>query len=129
MSEFARKRAPEPMRAGDLTAEQKLRALPAPLRQCHGTLRMIVYRAESQMAVAVAPSMDSPETARSLLKVLFRSDASLPPGTGAGTLRRSATRGEPRPRPVAGAPDRPAQPYPDRPPCTDLRLVQEMPPW
>ena len=85
-SEFARKRAPEPMWAGDLTAEQKLQALPAPLRQCHNTLRMIFYRAESQMAVAVAPSMDSPETARSLLKVLFHSDASPHPDAGAGTL-------------------------------------------
>ena len=47
---------------------------------------MIAYRAESAMALAVAPEMDSPDTARSLLKALFRSDASLRPDPAAGPL-------------------------------------------
>ena len=38
------------------------------------------------MALAVAPELDSPATARSLLKALFRSDASLRPDPAAGTL-------------------------------------------
>ena len=36
----------------------------------HDMLRMIAYRAESAMAMAVAPELDNPETARSLLKAL-----------------------------------------------------------
>ena len=50
------------MRAGDLTADQKRKALLAPLSQFLDALRMIAYRAKSQMAVAVAPTTDYPET-------------------------------------------------------------------
>ena len=128
--ECAHKRAPEPMRAGDLTDELKLQALPAPLRQFHDPLRMIAYRAESRMAVAVALSMDTPETARSLLETLFHSDACLHPDAGSGTLTM-------RPPHLANrAHDRALAPLIDQLnrtrtvfPGTDLRLVYEMPPW
>ena len=74
------------IQARDLPDGEKLQALPAALRQLHDTLRMIAYRAESAMALAVAPELDSPDTARNLLKALFRSDASLRPDPAAGTL-------------------------------------------
>ena len=84
--ERARRAADSHIQARDLPEGEKLQALPAALRQLHDTLRMIAYRAESAMALAVAPEMDSPDTARSLLKALFRSDASLRPDPAAGTL-------------------------------------------
>ena len=112
-----------------MTAEQRLQALPAPLRQFHDALRMIAYRAESQLAVPVAPTIDNPETVRSLLKALFRSDASLRPDPGAGTL---AVR---LPHLTTRAQDKALAPLIDQLnrtrtvfPGTDLRLVYEMPP-
>ena len=47
---------------------------------------MIAYRAETAMTVTVAPALDNPDTMRSLLKSLFRSDASLHPDEAAKTL-------------------------------------------
>ena len=84
--ELARKATGEHMRAGESSEPEKLQALPAPMRQLMQTLRMLAYRAETGMAAALAPELDNPETARSLPKVLFRSDASLLPGPAAGTL-------------------------------------------
>ena len=43
-------------------------------------------RLAAQIAIQVAPELDSPDTARSLLKALFRSDASLRPDPVAETL-------------------------------------------
>ena len=51
--------------------------LPKPLRRLMDTLCMISYRAETAMTTAVAPGLDNPDTARSLLRSLFRGDASL----------------------------------------------------
>ena len=62
------------------------RPCPAPLRQLLPTLRMLAYRAETVMAAALAPAPDNPKTVRSLLKALFRSEASLLPDPAAGTL-------------------------------------------
>ncbi|MCY4536026.1 MAG: hypothetical protein OXB91_11735, partial [Bryobacterales bacterium] len=84
--ELARKVADKHMRAGELSDPEKLQALPAPLRELTQTLRMLAYRAETCMAAALAPQLDNPETARSLLKALFRSPASLLPDPAAGTL-------------------------------------------
>ena len=57
------------------------------------------------MAVTLAPELDNPETARSLLKALFRSEASLLPDLVAGTLTvrlpHQASRAQDA-RPVAG---------------------------
>ena len=78
--------ADQHMRAGELSDEAKLQALPAPLRQLLPTLRMLAYRAETVMAAALAPAPDNPKTVRSLLKALFRSEASLLPDPAAGTL-------------------------------------------
>ena len=50
------------------------------------TLRMIAYRAERALATPVVPALDSPQTVRSLLKSLFRSDANLQSDEQAGTL-------------------------------------------
>ena len=83
---LARQAAAQHMLAGELSPEEKLQALPAPLRQLMQTLRMLAYRAETDMAAALAPQLDNPETARSLLKALFQSGASLLPDPAAGTL-------------------------------------------
>ena len=50
------------------------------------TLRMLAYRAETAMALVLAPQLDNPETARSLLQAHFHSDASLLPDPAAGTV-------------------------------------------
>ena len=82
----ARQTAEHHVQAGQLSQAERLQALPAPLRLLMDTLRMIAYRAETAMATAVAPQLDNPDTARSLLKSLFRGDASLHPDQQAGTL-------------------------------------------
>ena len=82
----ARQTAEHHVQAGQLSQAERLQALPAPLRLLMDTLRMIAYRAETAMATAVAPGLDNPDTARSLLKSLFRGDASLHPDQQAGTL-------------------------------------------
>ena len=82
----ARQKADEHVRAGELSEAERLQALPAPLRLLMDTLRMTAYHAETVMATAVAPGLDNPDTARSLLKSLFRSDASLQPDPEHGTL-------------------------------------------
>ena len=84
--ELAKSDVQEHVRAGDLSPEERLQALPAPLRNLLDTLRMIAYRAETAMAGAVAPELSRPETVRPLLKALFRSDATLLPDSAAGTL-------------------------------------------
>ena len=84
--ELARQVTDEHMRAGELSEPERLQALPAPLRQLMQTLRMLAYRAETCMAAELAPELDNPDTARSLLKALFQSDASLLPDPAAGTL-------------------------------------------
>ncbi len=84
--ELARQATDEHMLAGELSEPEKLQALPAPMRQLMQTLRMLAYRAETCMAAVLAPELDNPETARSLLKALFQSDASLLPDPAAGTL-------------------------------------------
>ena len=84
--ELARSDVQQHVRAGDLSPEERLQALPAPLRNLLDTLRMIAYRAETAMAGAVAPELSRPENVRPLLQALFRSDASLLPDPAAGTL-------------------------------------------
>ena len=83
---LARKRTDEHVRAGDLSEAERLQSLSELLRRLMDTLRMIVYRAETAMTAAVAPILDNPDTVRSLLKSLFRSDASLHPDEAAKTL-------------------------------------------
>ncbi len=82
----ARKSTDQHVRAGELTAEQRLQALPEPLRALTDTLRMITCRSETAMAAAVAPALGHPDTVRSLLEALFQTGASLLPDPAAGTL-------------------------------------------
>ena len=77
--EHAARHADEHVPAGELSPEERLMALPEPLRNLLDSLRMIAYRAETAMAVAVAPELGKPENARALLQALFRSDANLVP--------------------------------------------------
>ena len=107
----------------------KLQTLPTPLRMLMQTLRMLAYRAETAMAASLAPQMDNPETARSLLKALFRSDASLLPDAAAGTLTVRLLHQASRAQDTALAPllaelNQTRTVFPG----TDLRLVYELPP-
>ncbi len=125
---LARQVADKHMRAGALPEEEKLQALPAPLRQLMQTLRMLAYRAETAMAAALAPQLDTPETARSLLKALFRSEASLLPDPAAGTLTVRLLHQASRAQDAALAPllaelNRTRTVFPG----TQLRLVYELP--
>ena len=126
---LARQAADQHMLAGDLSPEEKLQALPTPLRQLMHTLRMLAYRAETDMAAALAPRLDNPETARSLLKALFQSDASLLPDPAAGTLTVRLLHQASRAQDAALAPllaalNRTRTVFPG----TQLRLVYELPP-
>ena len=67
----ARRESGRKMRAGDLSAEDRLQALTTPMRDLFDALRMIVYRAE---------------TARTLIKAMLSSDASIVPDASAETL-------------------------------------------
>ena len=125
---LARQVTDKHMRAGALPEEEKLQALPAPLRQLMQTLRMLAYRAETAMAAALAPELDNPETARSLLKALFRSEASLLPDPAAGTLTVRLLHQASRAQDAALAPllaelNRTRTVFPG----TQLRLVYELP--
>ena len=125
--ELARSDVQEHVRAGDLSPEERLQALPAPLRNLLDTLRMIAYRAETAMAGAVAPELSRPETVRPLLKALFRSDASLLPDPAAGTLTVRLLHQASRGQDAALAAllkelNETATPFPG----TDLRLVYEI---
>ena len=125
---LARKVADEHMLAGELSAPEKLQALPTALRDLMQTLRMLAYRAETSMAAALAPQLDNPETARSLLKALFRSDASLLPDPAAGTLTVRLLHQASRAHDAALAPllaelNRTRTVFPG----TQLRLVYEFP--
>ena len=126
--ELARQATDEHMLAGELSEPEKLQALPAALRQLMQTLRMLAYRAETCMAAALAPELDNPETARSLLKALFQSDASLLPDPAAGTLTVRLLHQASRAQDAALAPllaelNRTRTVFPG----TQLRLVYEFP--
>ncbi len=127
--EVALKVTDEHMRAGDLSEAEQLQALPTPLRQLMHTLRMLAYRAETCMAATLAPELDNPETARSLLKALFQSDASLLPDPQAGTLTVRLLHQASRAQDAALAPllaelNQTRTVFPG----TELRLVYEFPP-
>ena len=126
--ERARKMADMHVRAGDLPEAEKLQALPAPLRQLMQMLRMLAYRAETCMAAALAPQLDNPETVRSLLKALFRSEASLLPDPAAGTLTVRLAHQASRAQDAALAPllaelNHTRTVFPG----TELRLIYELP--
>ena len=82
----ARRESGRKMRAGDLSAEDRLQALTTPMRDLFDALRMIVYRAETRLAAALAPGLSRPETARTLVKAMLCGNASIVPDPSAGTL-------------------------------------------
>ena len=84
--EHVRSHTPTHVRAGDLPAEARLRALPDARRYLLDGLRMIAYRAETSLAHALAPRMGKPAEVRSLLRQVFQTPASLLPDAAAGTL-------------------------------------------
>ena len=83
---YAHRPVLEQIRAGDPAEDDRLQALPGPLLELMHTLRMLARRAETAMALVMAPQLDSAETARSLLQALFRGDASLLPDPAVGVL-------------------------------------------
>ena len=82
-----RSEVPRRVLAGSLQPEQRLEALSRPTRELLDTLRMIVYRAETALMPPVARALGQrSESARSALKALFSTDASLAPDPTRGTL-------------------------------------------
>ncbi len=123
----ARREVDHWVRAGDLPEEDRLKALAEPMRGLLDAVRMIAYRAETRLAGAVAPGLSRPETARLLVKALFRSDASLLPDPDAGTLTVRLMHQASRGRDIALAPllkelNQTRTVYPG----TNLRLVYEI---
>ncbi len=111
--------------AGELDPEDRVTALPAPLRHLLETVRVAACRAEPAMAAVVAP--EPAEPARELLQALFRSAAGLRPDPAAGTLAVSLLHQSTRARDEALGPltadlNRARAVFPG----TDLRLVYEI---
>ena len=73
--------------AGELDPALSLETLPEARRGLWDGLRMIAYRAETRIAVTVAPELGQPATVRSFVKALFQADANLLPDPAAGILR------------------------------------------
>ena len=98
--QIARRQLPRQVRVGELPANERPQALAEPLRVLLDAVRMLAYRAETRMAAALAPGLSRPETARTLIKALLCSDASLVPDAAAGTLTvrllHQASRGQDR---------------------------------
>ena len=74
------------MRAGGLSEEDRLQALTTPMRDLFDALRMIVHRAETPLAGALASGLSRPETARTLVKAMLSNDAGIVPDQSAETL-------------------------------------------
>ena len=88
---------------------------------------MIACRAETRLAAALAPGLSRPETARTLVKALFRTIASILPDPAAGTLRVRLLHQASRGQDAALAPlleelNQTRARYPG----TDLRMVHEI---
>ena len=69
-----------------IAEEDCLQALTTPMRNLLDALHMIVYRAETRLAAALAPGLSRPETARTLVKAMLSSEASILPDPSAETL-------------------------------------------
>ncbi len=78
---------PTHVRAGDLSEQDKLDALPVAGRLFMDVVRMIAYRAETRMMAPVIGAQGKKPNARRLLRALLTSDANLIPNPGAGILR------------------------------------------
>ena len=80
-------RAPRPACPGRRTGGRAAPRRAAPRRSFWDGLRMIAYRAETQLAATVAPQLGKPAAVRSFVKALFQCDANLRPHAAAGILR------------------------------------------
>ena len=74
------------MRAGDLSAEDRLQALNTPMRDLFDAQRMIVYQVETRLAAALAHGLSRSETVRTLVKAMLSSHTGIVPDPSAGTL-------------------------------------------
>ena len=78
---------PSHVRAGDLPEHQRLDALPSAPRHFLDIIRMIAYRAETQMMPAVNAAQGKKHNARKLLGKLFQCEANVIPQPEQGLLR------------------------------------------
>ena len=89
LDELKQQRAdlPTHVRAGDLSEQDKLDALPVGGRLFMDVVRMIAYRAETRMMAPVISAQGNKPNARRLLRALLTSDANLIPAHDQGILR------------------------------------------
>ena len=78
---------PTHVRAGDLSEQDKLDALPVGGRLFMDVVRMIAYRAETRMLAPVLTAQGKKPNARRLLRALLTSDANIIPEHDRGILR------------------------------------------
>ncbi len=78
---------PSHVRAGDLPEHQRLDALPSAPRHFLDIIRMIAYRAETQMMPAINAAQGKKQNARKLLGKLFQCDANVIAQPEQGLLR------------------------------------------
>ena len=89
LEELKQQRAdlPTHVRAGDLSEQDKLDALPVGRRLFMDIVRMLAYRAETRMLAPVLAAQGKKPNARRLLRALLTSDANLIPEPDQGILR------------------------------------------
>ena len=89
LDELKQQRAelPTHVRAGDLSEQDKLDALPVAGRLFMDVVRMIAYRAETRMMAPVISAQGNKPNARRLLRALLTCDANLIPEHDRGILR------------------------------------------
>ena len=78
---------PTHVRAGDLSEQDKLDALPVGARLFMDVVRMIAYRAETRMMAPVVAAQGKKPNARRLLRALLTSAANIIPEPAPGILR------------------------------------------
>lgn len=120
-----RRNTPKRIKVGEMEEGRRYEALPEPLRQLLLNLKMIAYRAETELLATGQPE-DRP-LQRSALQALFRTPAHLDPDPAAGVLRVRIL------RQASAAADRGLEPLLEELnasrtvyPGTDLRLVYEL---
>ena len=115
LEELKQQRAdlPTHVRAGDLSEQDKLDALPVGRRLFMDVVRMLAYRAETRMLAPVLAAQGKKPNARRLLRALLTSDANLIPEPDQGILRvQLLGLGSAACEPHAGAVDQGTQRHP-----------------
>ena len=122
-----RRNTPKRIKVGEMEEGRRYEALPEPLRQLALNLKMIAYRAETEMLALGRKGREGKPLPRTALQALFRTPAHLEPDPGRGVLRvrilrQSSAAADRRLEPLLEELNASRTVYPG----TDLRLLYEL---